>query len=94
MTSFTAHSLTVTLHLQDQSTYPAPAHGPAATMTSKPGNNGMAVNHGNTAYLNSQAAAAAARKQQQQILEQQKQQFMQRQQLMAEQVSSSAGVSL
>ncbi|XP_030594537.1 mastermind-like protein 1 isoform X2 [Archocentrus centrarchus] len=75
-------------HPQDQSTYSAPPHGPgpANTMASKPGNNGMAGNHGNAAYLNSQVAAAAARKQQQQILEQQKQQqFMQRQQLMAEQ---------
>lgn len=74
-------------------------------MTSAPGNNAMAAqpgpanamagNHGNTAYLNSQAAVAAALKQQQQqhqqqILEQQKHQqqqhYIQRQQLMAEQV--------
>ena len=70
-------------------------------MTSAAGNNGMAAqpgasaltgNHGNGAYMSSQAAAVAALKQQQQqhqqILEQQKQQqqYMQRQQLMAEQV--------
>nr|XP_040030077.1 mastermind-like protein 1 isoform X2 [Gasterosteus aculeatus aculeatus] len=85
---------------QDQNSYPAPPHGPGpgSAMTSVPGNNGMAAqsgsnamssNHGNAAYLSSQAAAAAALKQQQQqqqhqqqILEQQKQQYLQRQQLM------------
>ncbi|XP_054648398.1 mastermind-like protein 1 isoform X1 [Dunckerocampus dactyliophorus] len=87
-------------HSQDQNSYPAPPQGPnpSNTMVSTPGNNGlptqpganaMAGNHGNTAYLNSQAAVAAALKQQQhqqQILEQQKQQqYLQRQQLMAEQ---------
>ncbi|XP_030252588.1 mastermind-like protein 1 isoform X2 [Sparus aurata] len=88
-------------HTQDQNTYPAPPHGPgpANTMTSAAGNNSMAAqpganalagNHGNGAYMSSQAAAVAALKQQQQhqqILEQQKQQqqYMQRQQLMAEQ---------
>ncbi|XP_067454306.1 mastermind-like protein 1 isoform X1 [Thunnus thynnus] len=92
-------------HTQDQNTYPAPPHGPgpANAMTSAPGNNAMSAqpganamagNHGNAAYLSSQAAVAAALKQQQQqqhqqqILEQQKQQqqqYMQRQQLMAEQ---------
>ncbi|XP_036932753.1 mastermind-like protein 1 isoform X2 [Acanthopagrus latus] len=89
-------------HTQDQNTYPAPPHGPgpANSMTSAAGNNGMAAqpgasaltgNHGNGAYMSSQAAAVAALKQQQQqhqqILEQQKQQqqYMQRQQLMAEQ---------
>ncbi|XP_035525317.1 mastermind-like protein 1 [Morone saxatilis] len=93
-------------HTQDQNNYPAPPHGPgpANTMAPAPGSNamtaqpganaGMAGNHGNAAYLSSQAAVAAALKQQQQhqhqqqILEQQKQQqqqYMQRQQLMAEQ---------
>lgn len=68
----------------------APAPGNSA-MTAQPGANAMAGNHGNAAYLNSQAAVAAALKQQQQhqqqILEQQKQQqYIQRQQLIAEQV--------
>ncbi|CAK6979825.1 mastermind-like protein 1 [Scomber scombrus] len=88
-------------HTPDQNSYPAPPHGPgpANTMTSAPGNNtmtaqpganAMAGNHGNAAYLNSQAVAAALKQQQQQqhqqqILEQQKQQYMQRQQIMVEQ---------
>nr|XP_029133991.1 mastermind-like protein 1 isoform X2 [Labrus bergylta] len=97
-------------HTQDQNAYPAPPHGPgpANTMASAPGNNPMTAqqgpnamtgNHGNAAYMSSQAAVAAALKQQQQqqhqqqimeqqkqqIMEQQKQQYMQRQQLMAEQ---------
>lgn len=92
---------------QDQNSYPAPPHGPgpANSMTSAPGNNAMAAqqgasamagNHGNAAYLSSQAAVAAALKQQQQqqLLEQQKQQYMQRQQLMAEQVTRSPGTHL
>lgn len=45
-------------------------------MTGQPGPNVLAGNHGNAAYLNSQAAAALK----------QQQQYMQRQQLMAEQV--------
>ena len=64
------------------------------SMAAQPGANALAGNHGNGAYMSSQAAAVAALKQQQQqqqhqqILEQQKQQqqYMQRQQLMAEQV--------
>ncbi|XP_034740134.1 mastermind-like protein 1 isoform X2 [Etheostoma cragini] len=87
-------------HTQDQNPYPAPPHGPGPAnamasapgnnaMTAQPGANAMAGNHGNAAYLSSQAAVAAALKQQQQhqqqILEQQKQQYLQRQQLMAEQ---------
>ncbi|XP_040903942.1 mastermind-like protein 1 isoform X2 [Toxotes jaculatrix] len=83
-------------HTQDQNNYPAPPHGPgpANTMASATGNNGMAAqpgpnamgsNHGNAPYMSSPAAVAAVLKQQQ-ILEQQKQQqYMQRQQLMAEQ---------
>ncbi|XP_071374430.1 mastermind-like protein 1 [Centroberyx affinis] len=86
---------------QDQNSYPAPPHGPGPAnamatapggngMATQPGGNGMAGNHGNAAYMSSQAAVAAALKQQQQrqlqILEQQKQQqYLQRQQLMAEQ---------
>lgn len=103
------HLFLFPLRQQDQNNYPAPPHGPgpANTMVSAPGNNGMAAqpganamagNHGNAAYMNSQAAAAAAallkqqqhQQHQQQILEQQKQQqqqYLQRQQLMAEQVS-------
>ncbi|XP_068596739.1 mastermind-like protein 1 [Brachionichthys hirsutus] len=85
-------------HAQDQNNYPAPPHGPGPTnmapapvnngMPTQPGASAMAGNHGNAAYLSSQAAVAAALKQQQhqqQILEQQKQQYIQRQQLMAEQ---------
>ncbi|KAM3612267.1 uncharacterized protein V6R79_005748 [Siganus canaliculatus] len=81
-------------HTQDQNSYPPPPHGPGSTnaMASAPGNNAitpqqganaMAGNHGNAAYLSSQAAAVAALKQQQQ--QQQQQQYLQRQQLMAEQ---------
>ncbi|XP_019726753.1 mastermind-like protein 1 isoform X2 [Hippocampus comes] len=82
-------------HSQDQNSYPAPPHGPspASNLTSAPGGSGMAAppgpnamasNHGNTAYLSSQAAALK-QQQQQQILDQQKQQYLQRQQMMAEQ---------
>lgn len=65
------------------------------SMAAQPGANALAGNHGNGAYMSSQAAAVAALKQQQQhqqILEQQKQQqqYMQRQQLMAEQVESNS----
>ncbi|XP_029917643.1 mastermind-like protein 1 isoform X2 [Myripristis murdjan] len=88
-------------HTQDQSSYPAPPHGPGTAntmaaapggnaMAAQPGGNAMAGNHGNAAYM-----AAALKQQQQhqqqqqqmQILEQQKQQqqYLQRQQLMAEQ---------
>lgn len=79
-------SLIYHLH-QDQNSYPAPPHGPGPAntiaptagnnaMTGQPGPNVLAGNHGNAAYLNSQAAAALK----------QQQQYMQRQQLMAEQV--------
>ncbi|XP_029367667.1 mastermind-like protein 1 [Echeneis naucrates] len=86
-------------HTQDQNNYPAPPHGPgpANTMAPAPGNNGIAAqpganpmtsNHGNAAYLSSQAVLKQQQQHQQQILEQQKQQqYLQRQQLMAEQVS-------
>ncbi|XP_077388457.1 mastermind-like protein 1 isoform X2 [Festucalex cinctus] len=81
-------------HAQEQNSYPAPPHGPgpAGTLTSAPVVGGMAAapvpnamagNHGNAAYLGSQAAAL--KQQQQQILEQQKQQYLQRQQMMVEQ---------
>ncbi|XP_028316176.1 mastermind-like protein 1 isoform X2 [Gouania willdenowi] len=87
-------------HTQEQNSYPAPPHGagPTNAMVSTPGGNAMVAqvgggampgNHGNAAYMNSQAVAAAIKQQQQQqqqILEQQKQQqYLQRQQLMAEQ---------
>ncbi|XP_061129050.1 mastermind-like protein 1 isoform X1 [Syngnathus typhle] len=90
--NFRQHTLT---HSQDQNSYPAPPHGPnpagaltstpgGGTMAAAPGPNAIAGNHGNTAYLGSQAAALK-QQQQQQILEQQKQQYLQRQQMMAEQ---------
>ncbi|XP_064181930.1 mastermind-like protein 1 isoform X1 [Anguilla rostrata] len=65
---------------QEQNAYPAGAHipGPPATMATQPPGNAMAGNHGNAAYMSSQAAAL---KQQQQM------QFLmgQRQQILAEQ---------
>ncbi|KAM9740744.1 LOW QUALITY PROTEIN: mastermind-like protein 1 [Menidia menidia] len=69
---------------QDQNSYPAPPHGPAPAnamapgpgnnpMAAQPGPGAMAGNHGNAAYMSSQAAALK------------QQQYLQRQQLMAEQ---------
>nr|XP_046179704.1 LOW QUALITY PROTEIN: mastermind-like protein 1 [Oncorhynchus gorbuscha] len=78
---------------QEQNPYPTTTHGPGPgnAMAPQPGGpgNGLASNHGNTAYLSGQAAVAAALKQQQQqqLMEQQKQFLLgqRQQQIMAQQ---------